>query len=451
MPSAAAKYVLWGQLLVALGIHVPAHAAVTPSVPISCRNDSSGLSAPCLSLKARNVLLSPSGETFGLLLNFGLAWPGATGGKFELLCEEAYGSKSPDHAILLDSGALLVPTLNGLRRTMLGDGCTFGYAEGIPRNAIVVQIAAEKLAPSRIWALTTNAEQQRALYLSQDGGLNFALVHAFSPGVVFWNLALSDSDPKQILLSGSGTNGPFALATSTDGGVSFTLVDPLPTFADAIQGVTMLGVSPMDSATVFFSRSTATGPEELWRSRDGGTTAQKLLTLQEGEVLSGFTFGTSAQDLFIAGYRLLQTAGVAPAHLYVSKDGGDNWKPPIASSAAGPRLRCLHHRGGTLWGCGGDAGEGDAFLVGRSIDEGITWLPVADVSKLSPLKACTAALCPATEDWLCTAYGLCDTKQPPPKKVGGGCSSLPNQSSQAAFVIVLCSVAIFSIRRRCGR
>jgi hypothetical protein len=449
MRNVSARYVLWGQLFLAVGVGALAGEVAAQVVPVSCQNSGPGLSAPCLSLRTRNVLLSPTGENFALLLNFGLAWPGAGGSKFELLCEEAYTSKSPDHALLLDSGAILIPTLNGLRRTTLGDGCAFSYVEGIPRIAIVVQIVAERKSPNRIWALTTSAEPRRSIYLSQDGGLNFSLVHTFAPGVVFWNLAVSDSDPVRVLVSGSGAVGPLALATSMDGGQTFALVDPLPAFADALQGATMLGISPDDPDTVFFSRATPTGPEELWRSRDGGLTAQKLLALEEGEIVSGFTFGASAQALFVAGYRLLQTEGVPPAHLFVSKDGGDSWRPPIASSTAGPRLRCLQYRRGTLWGCGGEASEGDAFLLGRSMDEGLTWAPVADVSKLSPLKACVASLCPATEDWLCSSYGLCAAKPSPPPKSGSGCSVQRHRRSHtAAIVIVLFALPIWFVRRR---
>lgn len=415
-----AAFATIGVLIIWIFATAKAHA-----LPITCQRTGSTLGAPCLSINASDVLLSADKESFALLMNFGIAWPQATNGGFDLICEEAYASKTPERALLLDDGTLLIPTLNGLRRGTINDGCAFATVSGIPDNTSVLQVIAQTNIPNLIWALTTNAQQQRALYRSSDTGRNFQLVHTFKANVGFWHLFVSSSMPGTIYLSGFGLNGPFALARSDDAGITFDVQDPLPSLADSVQGAVMLAVSPMDPEVLYFARSTATGPEELWRSDDAGLTVKRVLTLAEGEILSGFTFGKTPQDVFVSGYRLLETQGVPPAHLFRSTDGGDSWQPELPSSAQGPRFHCLRYRKGFLWACGGDPSSGDSFLLGNSKDEGATWLPVANVHSLNPIMACVASLCPATTGWMCSTYGICDTQIAPPDAGSDGGVSQP--------------------------
>jgi len=359
-------------------------------------------------VKPSDILLAPHGDGFALLLNFGLLWPRAGAVGFDLICEEAYASKSPDHALLLDDGTVFVPTFTGLRRGATGDGCNFDFVQGIPRDAVVLQIIAEPQTPSNLLALTTNGDRARLLYRSMDGGLSFKLVHTFKPNVVFRNIFIAPSDPKIVYVSGYGLEGPFALGKSSDSGTNFDIQDPLPALSNALQGVEMRAVSPTDPKLLFFARATATGPDEVWRSKDEGASVDHVLSLEESEIVTGFTYGDNAQTIFVSGYRMLETTGIPPAHLFVSKNGGDTWQPGLPSGPKGPRFQCLRYRNGTLWACGGDPAMGDAFLVGRSDDEGKTWSPVTAMPQVSPVKSCVSALCPATNAWLCSAYGLCN-------------------------------------------
>jgi hypothetical protein len=396
-------------------------AAPSLALPITCLRAGSTLGAPCLSVSANDVLFSENSDSVALLMNFGIAWPGSTNGGFDLICEEAYASKTPERVLLLDDGMLFVPTLKGLKRGRIGDGCVFATASGIPDDAAVLQVVAQPNMRRFLWALTTNAQQQRALYRSFDQGLNFQLVHTFKANVVFWHLFVSAATPNTIYLSGFGLNGPFALARSNDEGATFDIQDPLPALADSVQGATLWAVSPVDSEVLYFARSTATGPEELWRSDDAGKTVKRVLILAEGEIITGFTFGKAPQDVFVSGYRLLETQGIPPAHLFKSNDGGDTWQPEIPSGAQGPRFHCLRYRNGVLWACGGDPTSGDAFLLGKSQDEGATWAPVANVNSFNPVKACVASLCPATTGWMCSTYGICsEASEPPDASVDAG-------------------------------
>lgn len=457
-------FTLRRRLFLSLGIAPFAFASPAQSAPdqptISCLQAQGSHAAACFSASAADVMLNPNDDRFALLLNFGVAWPNLVPNSFDLVCEEAYGGQTPERALMLNDGTLFIPTLTGLRRGLVGDGCSFTSADGIPPDSVVHQVVSIGKDSRSLLALATNTNRQRVLYRSDDGGANFVSIYVFATGVVLWQVLVAPLDPQVVYVAGTGANGPFALGRSDDGGITFQILDPLPALQDAFTGAALIAVSPEASNTIYFARSSVTGPEEIWRSLDGGASLNRLLVLEEGEIVSGFTFGQTSQNIFVAGRRLLETKGVPPAHLFVSTDGGDTWMPGQPSSVQGPRFQCLRYRRGELWACGGDPARGDTFLLGRSADEGKTWQAVTSVPSFLGVKSCAAPLCPATSKWLCDSYGLCNspdggvpgtstdagTETPAGQSTQGcGCqvgSAKKNESAAMALVFSLLALAL---------
>ena len=174
----------------------------------------------------------------------------------------------------------------------------------------------------------------------------------------------------------------------------------------------VLAVAPDDAETVYFKVTEPEG-DELWKSTDGGKTLVRLLKLADFELLAGLAFGPAGPSgqtdaaLYVAGRAPIVVDGVPPGRLYVSRDGGGSWQPPVHSPRGGPSYRCLEFSGGKLFACAGGEAAGDAFLVGVSEDEGRSWAPVVRLADVHGPRACVRDRCLQTELWLCEGYGQC--------------------------------------------
>jgi MYXO-CTERM domain-containing protein len=428
----------WRGVLSAIALLVSAPSP-TRAETLACRT----LRGPCQFLDTVDVFLGGAAPT--LVMNFGLAARAASG-RLEYACEGALGALAV-RARAAPDGQIFVAADDGVFRYQRS--CAGGAAAGDVANRPMRDVVFDLRDRQRVWALGADGP---AVYVSTDGGASFSRAFTFSPAQDVLQLrAAADT------LYGAGerpNNGGLLLVRSDDGGRSFAdvLATPPPDLPLAL-----LGVDPANRDSLFVALRAPDGADAIWRSRDGGRTLARVLTLPTGEILAGFTFG-SGRTIFAAGRAQIFLPNTAPAHLYVSRDGGDTWDAPIASPQNGPRYRCLGFRDDRLYACAGGAPNGDTFLLGSSPD-GKTWTPLMTVAELAGPEPCMRESCATTTAWLCDMYQLCPGAAPDASADaatttdggGCGCATGGRPRSVAPLLLVVLSLALCWRRRKESR
>jgi photosystem II stability/assembly factor-like uncharacterized protein len=396
-------------------------------VALSCAN------GPCARPETLQMIPNEQGSEALLLTNFGLLFPGATasggGRKYELVCESYFGNKVPVRVARHPDGRVLTPGLDGVYAS--GTGCGFVAATGSVAGREVMDLALAPQDPARVWALT---REPTALHLSSDGGVSF-VQRPLPAGSEALRLSRIVAAPgpgadaaRTLYLAGHAADVPLVVLASTDGGDSFTShVIPAAVFARPATVTLLLGASPRAPGTLLLAAGSPAGADEIWRSSDGGASWTRVFTLAGTEVQAGFAWGEAgaAEDrVYLAGRELFERAGMPPARLYRSRDGGLTFPAAdaVPSGERGPRYRCLEARGERLYACAGDE---DAFLYGASQDQGASWSPLVHLGDITGSLPCAAGRCLTTAIWLCETYGVaCDglarPETPPPPADGGG-------------------------------
>jgi len=306
--------------------------------------------------------------------NFGLL-RSVAGGPFDFICEAAIGATgnvglyqaSADGTILAEAG-------QGLYRSS-DWGCGWSAATGSVAGLYVYDAALDPTpSPNALAIGLTSDGGVTALYPSADEGASFTsptLViagslagvefSAVTPGTVFavGNATAADG----------GTDVPFVSA-SADHGQSWPVRYDHPELAGRI--LRLAQVDPVAVDTLYLRVSYPTY-DELWVSRDGGRTLQKLFA------------ATEALSAFLAA---------ADGTLYAGTRNGGLYSAP-ASAPGGFALvngsvhpRCLGERGGTLYACGDDFKDG--FALGSSGDRGRTFADVVRFDQIAGLASCPA-------------------------------------------------------------
>ena len=152
------------------------------------------------------------------------------------------------------------------------------------------------------------------------------------------------------------------------------------------------------------------GGDEIWRSSDGGRTVERVLQLSNGEALGGLAFGTAPGTLYVAGTSVYIEPGKPPGTLFISRDGGATWAPPIASGSEGPHYKCLTASAGKLYACESYRGSNTDPMVQESSNEGATWTPALRLADVSGPKSCVAEACQTVAAWLCDKYQVCSER-----------------------------------------
>lgn len=119
----------------------------------------------------------------------------------------------------------------------------------------------------------------------------------------------------------------------------------------------MSGVDPRDPDTLFV-RAPRGLDTELRRSRDGGRTFQRVLTLPEP--MLGFALSDDGSTVWV---------GSASGGLLRADDGDDTFRLVHRLP-----VLCLRQHAGALYACSEWAAQG--FMLGRSRDRGDTFEPV---------------------------------------------------------------------------
>jgi hypothetical protein len=410
MPTTASRVVFWAIALAFVNAVASANAA-EPSPPIACVGERNGV---CMVPDAVDFHFRAQLDAWLLVLNFGVVTAKHATPNPRLFCEEAYGRKTPDRFLVDHLGWIHVPGSGGVFRARADSTCTWLRAMGIPTGAIVKSIAEGSTTPHTIWALVADGALS-SVYRSVDGGASYQLLRNLPEAGTFFQIDTAPGDPATIYITGIGTNARPALARSHDNGITFAFLDPTPAFPDPDRFSSLLAIASDNAKRIYFSRSTPEGEDEVWRTDDAGDSAIRILRLQDGEVVTGFTLGETPGTLYVAGTPLLSRESGAPSTLYVSRNLGSTWEAPIPSTQDGPRYRCLKHRGKILYACAAGETQKDRFLLGQSLDDGRTWTPIVTLATLPAPERCVANLCPETATWLCEKHGVCDETS------AGGC------------------------------
>jgi MYXO-CTERM domain-containing protein len=430
--------------------------AVTAASAVGREARGSGLSCaaggglsrgPCEFLDSVNVLASARGEVVSLAANFGLIRSDPAGLRF--VCEEALGGLATGLRMAPDGTVFVAGTLGVFRHAQT---CMPEPSAGDLRGRAVLDLAFDPDTP-RMYAL---ALAPRAVHVSMDGGRSFAAGWRFAEAEEVLKLAVAPSRPATVYAVGDRPDGRLLVLRSDDSGATFAAVAPGPAYAEGLP-LDLLGVHPADHLTLFAALRASNGADQVWRSPDGGRTWSRLLALPTRETLGGFAFGATAETLFVAAREQFFQPGAPPAQLYRSSDGGQSWTAR-ASGQRGPRYRCLSRRNGVLYACGGGSPNGDDFLLGQSRDEGATWTPLMTAEALAGPEACHRSACVATEEWLCAAYGLCETDAGMGTRGDGGetvagseggCScTTVGPGSRAPSLAAVLVLALLLVRRR---
>jgi hypothetical protein len=413
----------------------------------------------CKNPDSMTVLLRPGTSEAVLDANFGLVYQSSEGG-WKYTCDDMFGGRIAFRTQIAPDGRVFVPAMDGL--WIGSEGCGWHKSMGALSNQSVHDVSFERGAPQQVWIV---GGDPRVAALSIDGGNTFTAKYTFPPHLIFARIAVAPSDPKVIYVVGyNGTKAPLVMGVSTDGGDTWTLDENAwMGVATSQQIVDFLGVSPDDPHTVYVMVTSGHG-DEIWRSTDKGRGLVKVLTLDDQEEWprGGFAFGDSGKTVYVAGFDPLNTGLQPPASLYVSKDSGATWERR-PSPSTGPRYRCIAHRDGKLYACGGEKLAGDDFYLGVSSDEGRTWSSLVRLIDVKGPLECTAEKCAPTGDFLMGFRGLgadagppADAMTPtpippvkPPKS--NGCAFATAPAGAAGPGLVLLATLVLARRRRGGR
>jgi photosystem II stability/assembly factor-like uncharacterized protein len=356
---------------------------------------------PCLTPDAVDYFPAGADGRGIVVTNFGLLVPGERSTSWHLVCDDNFGLARPAQIRLHPDGRIFAPSLEGLFAS--ADTCGWSSAADIGMNA-VFDVSFDRQQPN-VLALRY---LPHTLLRSSDGGKTFAVLNTFADSQLFHRVVVAPSDGKRVYLIGRGRGASTPFARSSDGGQTFEFTD-LAMAANPPPGnpLEFVAADPDNRSILYFYVINATYGDELWRTTDGGQTLAKILSMTDAEAFSGFSFGASPQTLYAAGSDPFPLGDKPPARLYVSRDGGRSWEPPITSSQEGPRYRCLNWSGGKLYACGAGEPGGDQFLVGASSDEGKTWTPAVKLRQVEGAKSCVQSRCLDTEEWLCENYCYC--------------------------------------------
>jgi photosystem II stability/assembly factor-like uncharacterized protein len=401
---------------------------------LTCRT----LRGPCEFLDSLDVFVA--GPAPILVANFGLVARNPNG-RLEYSCESALGGLAPQVRMSPD-GEIFVAGDSGV--TIYRRGCGGARASGDVVGRPMREVAFDPRDRRRLWALGAEGP---TVYLSSDGGASFARTFVFPPAQDVLQLRVAAARPDMLYGAGEATNGRLLLVRSDDGGRTFAEVsgarpDGLP--------LALLGIDPQNAEVVFVA-ARGQDADAIWRSSDGGRSWTRILSLLGSEILAGFTFGAE-RELFVAGRAQLYEPNAPPARLYRSPDGGDRWDPPIASSASGPRFRCLAFAGDRLYACAGGTPSGDGFLLGSSRD-GKAWSPLMTMEELAGPEPCMRESCATTSAWLCDAYRLCGSDRPDAAAdagspaASGGCGCALGGRPSAAPLLLLALLLGARMRR----
>jgi hypothetical protein len=388
--------------------------------PLACFDDQHN--GPCMTPDPAAFFPARGKDPAVMAANFALVFPGTGAVPWEYVCDDLYGRPAPERIRRSPNGELLLPTTVGLKITR--DGCAFENATWPVPADVVYDVAVDSKNPLVVFALMGTP---RVLMRSGDMGRSFTAVSTFPSGLLLSRVILPPARSKEVYVMVRGRGASTPLFLSTDDGATFSMRDPSMGASTPVKtAFEMLEPHPTDPATLYFTLILTDG-DELWKTTDAGLTSSRVLKLNDAEALGGLAFGASPNTLYVGGRNLYPERGMPAGHLYISRDGGATWLPPVAASESGPQFNCLVAAGAELYACGVGASLVDDMMVASSSDEGKTWKTISRLGDLNTPKTCTMDRCAGVSDWLCNTYTTCaagkqpvPVGEPPPAPDGGG-------------------------------
>lgn len=320
--------------------------------------------------------------TFGVLVSHD------RGATFHWVCEQVVGyAGNQDPGIgLFGDGSLAVAAFEGLLVSHDG-GCSWQKIGNGLENEYVIDVAIQRGAPLRGVAVTstgmTGGKFHVQAWSTIDGAKTWTPAGVQLPiDLLAETIDVAPSDPQRLYVSGtfvdSGGTKQGAIEVSADGGGSWTrtVVD-----LGGDQSIFVAGVDPIDPLRVYV-RTRGSGKDaadggvvdRLLVSKDGGGSFQQAAAI--GGPMSGFALSPNGARVAIGS--------VAAGLLVAARD--DLAFVSVAKKA----IQCLAWSPDGLYACGSDFADG--YVIGRTIDEGKTFVPLipklADVG--GPLATCAA-------------------------------------------------------------
>ncbi len=408
----------------------------------------------------------PSDPTHLLLRsNFGLLITHDRGGSWDLVCEAGLGYQNlePPIAVLAD-GTSIVALPNGIAHGTTE--CAFGLAAGV--NAYVADVARVPGAPGQAVAVSVDIDAGVSqVFRSVDDGQSW---NPWGNPLNELNAATLDaaSDDKNTLYVSGVTQSDTVkgvLARSVDGGQSWTRSD-VPG-ASKLSAPYIAAISADDADTLYVRLSGPLG--QLLVTHDGG--AHWSAVLDFTGPLDGFALSPDGRFALASG----RMDGV--------------WRASTSDLAfervSCTKLRCLSWTSAGLFACADEFQAG--FLVGESVDSGVTFDPrlhlscvrgpLACASDSSVSQACDAGW-PALSEVLGTdcadagftpsddcsdggssgaepivsaGGGLGGASASTGKRVGGGCSVSALADTRYPWLVALSTLLCLIARRRASR
>jgi hypothetical protein len=244
---------------------------------------------------------------------------------------------------------------------------------------------------------------------SHDGGVTFgAPIYSGASGDLITGIEIAASDPNTIDLAvARGSSLAPALVQSRDAGMTWQTFD-LSALVGSTSQVRIVAIDPTDADQVHL-RALETGGDALVLVGSDGTLRAPPLIFPNGQ-LAAFT-RTTAGSILAAG--LTATTPV----LYRSTDGGNSF----AAVPGAPAVLALASRAGLAYAATDSSVE--SFAEATSADDGLTWAPGLDFSKVDAILPCVGAACQSDcrtragqGQWpiaMCTAAAPADPPPPP--------------------------------------
>jgi hypothetical protein len=382
------------------------------------------------------VFLPPASNAVVVATNFGLL-RSLDGGPVAFVCEAATGATrnvGPYQANL--NGTMLAEAAEGLLRSV-DWGCGWQPAGGSVSGLYVYDAAFDPSSP-RVLAIGLTADAGvGALYPSDDQGATFGQAATTVLGS-FSGVEFSTVSPGTVFAVGNETSGdagigvPF-VAMSADRGQTWPSFFAHPELSGLIVRLAQVDTT---AGNTLYLRINATY-DELWVSRDGGKTLQKLFTAPKP--LSAFLAG--ADGTLYAGTR---TNG-----LYRAPPSNPSSFVLVNTSV---RPRCLAERGGLLYACSDDFSDG-GFALGSSADQGTTFAAVVRFDQIAGLADCSepsfAQTCGFAWQTIAALFGIGDggATDGGGRVSGGSCGSCATGGGNLGL-IALAAMAGWRRRRR---
>ena len=210
------------------------------------------------------------------------------------------------------------------------------------------------------------------LVRSDDAGYGWTRIDGPFNDHQLWTLSIDPNDPG-FMLVGSGAPDRAYVWRTTDGGKTWAELPPrIPEFCEGVSKPRILTstVDPADGNELWF------GIEEggLWHSTDRGDSWDRLDRLPDQ--VPGAVTNSDVHTVLVHPGEPKTHLVVTVNALWVSRDGGRQWKRSVARDEFGYRYArtvCALADGKTLLFACGDGTPGTITRVFRSEDSGDTW------------------------------------------------------------------------------